>query len=125
LGLSCGTGGEAAGHQEDGGPFDEGFMVFGETFVVAGAATAAGGPGVGALDGLTARQDLEAALAGGLLDDVDGDAELSLRPVAPVAVVGVVCPGAGQAAPAAGAGPLEHQGGPGAVLGAGGGDRRR
>ena len=47
--------------------------MFGEMFVVAGAAAAAGGPGVGALDGPAARQDLEAALAGGLLDDVDGD----------------------------------------------------
>ena len=45
LGLSC----EAAGELEDGGPVDHGGVVFG-AFVVAGAASSAADPGVGALD---------------------------------------------------------------------------
>jgi hypothetical protein len=98
LGGLCG----AAGHLDDGGPFDHGGVVGGEALVVAGAASSAGDPGVGALDDPAAGQDLEAFLPLWLLDDLDGDGELALRPVPPVAVVGPVAPDQGQEAPAPG-----------------------
>jgi len=98
LGGLCG----AAGHLDDGGPFDHGGVVGGEALVVAGAASSAGDPGVGALDDPAAGQDLEAFLPFCLLDDLDGDGQLALRPVPPVAVVGPVAPDQGQEAPAPG-----------------------
>jgi hypothetical protein len=42
--------GGAAAHVEGGGEVDDGFVVFGEAFVVAGAAAASGDPGEGAFD---------------------------------------------------------------------------
>jgi hypothetical protein len=42
--------GEAAGHEGDHGPVDHGFVVGGEAFVVAGAASVASDPGQGPLD---------------------------------------------------------------------------
>src|SRR5262245_21617531 len=117
--------GDAAGHLDDGGDGDHGGVGLGEALVVAGAAPAAGDPGVGALDDPAPGQDLEAFLASGLLDDLDGDAELAACPVAPVAVACLVGPGQGEPVAAGGAGGLQDQGGAGPVGGAGGGDRDR
>jgi hypothetical protein len=97
-------------------------MVLGEALVVAGAASSAGDPGMGALDDPAPWQDVEPVLARWLGDDLDGDAELAGRPVAPAADVALVGPDVGQAVAAGGAGGLEHERGPGPVLGARGGD---
>jgi hypothetical protein len=50
--------GEAAAHRDDHGPVDNGLVVFGEAFVVADGATAAGDPGQGPLDDPPAGQPL-------------------------------------------------------------------
>lgn len=92
--------------------------MLGEALVVAGAGSSAGDPGMGALDDPAPWQDVEPVLARWLGDDLDGDAELAGRPVAPAADVALVGPDVGQAVAAGGAGGLEHERGPGPVLGA-------
>jgi len=81
-------------------------VVFLEAFVVAGAAASPDDPGVGALDDPAAGQHLEAAPAWGLVHELDDDAELPAGPVAPVRVISLIPPDAGQAAPAGRAGLL-------------------
>lgn len=88
--------GDMAGHLKDGGEVDHGGVGLGKPLVVAGAAAAAGYPGVGVLDDPAAGQGLEhvpgALRAAG--DDLDGDAGLAPCPVLPgVAVAGgTECP---------------------------------
>ena len=85
--------GEAAAHGDDHGPVDDGLVVFGEAFVVADGAPAAGDPGQGALDDPPAGQDLEGVQVIGAPDDLDGELEGLLGPGDQLAGVAAVGPG--------------------------------
>lgn len=73
--------GDAAGHASDGGPADEGFGDSWVAFVVAGQPAAGGEPRQGAFHDPAARMHSEAALVGGLTDDLQGGAQDVAGPV--------------------------------------------
>jgi hypothetical protein len=112
----------AAGHLDDGGNLDHGFVLADKALVVARAASSAADPGVGPLDDPAAGQDLESLLALGLFDDLDDGTEFVQGPGDPdAAAVAVVGPDQGGAG-AAGAGAQQQDDGAVAVGDIGGAD---